>query len=131
MKTCRYDEIAIGHTDAFQATIGLDEMVLFEKLTGDRNPLHTQKKVCYGLLTSSFLSTLAGMYVPGERALIHGVDVEFPRPLVVSEDRTITVKGVVVEKSDAFKLLTIKVTITDDSGEKILRGKMKVGVRDE
>ena len=131
MNNYMYDDISIGHTETFSQTINSEKMSLFSEITGDRNPLHIEKRICYGMLTASLLSTLAGMYIPGERALIHSVEIEFPTPLLVDEEQTVTVCGVVLRKESRFKLLVLKVTITDKDGRKILRGKMNVGVRDE
>jgi hypothetical protein len=129
MKHYTYDEITVGQVESFTATVGAEQMELFRRLTGDENPLHTEHGVVYGLLTASYLSTLAGMYLPGERALIHGVSVEFPTRFDLDKARRISITGKVAEKADNFNLLTLKVTITDESGGKLLRGSMKVGVR--
>lgn len=84
----------------------------------------------YGMLTASFLSTLAGMYLPGERSLIHEVETKFIKPLVLHGNTNLTIHGKITEKNDAFNRIVIKVQITSDNGEKILRGTMKVGVAD-
>ena len=46
-------------------------------------------------------------------------------------DDSITVKGEVVEKNDLFKLLIIKISIINQDGVKVMKGKMNVGVLDE
>jgi 3-hydroxybutyryl-CoA dehydratase len=129
-----YDDIAVGQVASFTAMVGPEQMKMFCDTTGDINPLHTEQGVVYGMLTASYLSTLAGVYLPGKHALIYSVNVEFPNRFdlntEVGESRCITVIGKVVEKIDSFKLLVLKVTITDDVGKKILRGSMKVGVRE-
>jgi hypothetical protein len=124
-----FDEIAVGQSERFAVAAGAEQMKLFREITGDENPLHTEHNVAYGLLTAAYLSTLAGMYLPGERSLILSVSIEFPNRLELSATRELQVEGTVVDKNDAFKLLTLKVTITAD-GKKVLRGSMKVGVRD-
>jgi acyl dehydratase len=141
MNSYSYDDIELGHEESFRSELTEDKVKAFCSITGDVNPLHTDEnyaktrnyndKVVYGMLTASFLSTLAGMYLPGEYSLIHSVEVKFLRPVYVTEGCGLTISGKVTEKSDLFKLLTLKVSIQNDSGEKVCRGTMKVGVLDE
>ena len=85
--------------------------------------------MAFGMLTASFLSTLAGVYLPGKNSLIHEVEVKFAKPVYPGD--TLKVTGNVSEKNDTFRLFWMKVTITNQKGEKVLRGKMRVGVLDE
>lgn len=134
-----FDEIALGHIESFATRIGKEQMELFQVLTGDENPLHTNTEyasmcgfsgcVVYGMLTASYLSTLAGMYLPGMRALIHSMDISFPNALVL-ETGEVTISGTVIDKNETFKILTIKVQVLNATKKKVLRGTMKVGVRD-
>lgn len=138
MNAYRYDDIAVGHEERFHVKL-TDQMVkAFGEMTGDFNPLHVdasyaksknyEDKVVYGMLTASFFSTLAGMYLPGKYSLIHSVEVKFPKPVYVGGGSGLTVIGRVTEKNDTFQLITIKVAIENDSGEKVCRGVMKVGI---
>jgi acyl dehydratase len=132
-----YDEIRIGQEESFQIAITDEDMAAFRKITGDDNPIHCddayakqrgyEGRVVYGMLTASYLSALAGMYLPGEHSLIHETAVKFVAPNT-KIGRMITVCGKVAEKHDIFKRLTITVTVADDSGAKLLRGTMKVGM---
>ena len=89
-------------------------MNMFMTITGDKNPLHTNleyakekgysEKVVYGMLTSSILSTLAGMYMPGEHSLIHSVEINFVKPVFLSKC-PLKVKAKVVEKDDRFNII--------------------------
>lgn len=138
MNTFTYDEIAVGQKITFQAGITPEHMELFRAITGDQNPLHTDPafarskghpdRVVYGMLTASFLSTVAGMYLPGERSLIHEVNVKFVKPLLLSSSNDLRVTAEVIEKHDLFRRLTLKVSVVDTKGVKVLRAVMKVGV---
>ena len=69
----RYEEIEAGMEERFQVEITAEKMELFRQITGDINPLHCDREfaqskgyrdcVVYGMLTSSFYSTLAGVYI--------------------------------------------------------------------
>ncbi len=125
--------------ESFSVEITEETMNKFLEITGDSNPLHNnltyakskgyEEKVVYGMLTSSFLSTLAGVYLPGKYSLIHSVEVIFKKPVFIS-DSPLTVKGKVTEINDNFKQITINVSIFNKNQEKVLRGIMKVGVLD-
>jgi 3-hydroxybutyryl-CoA dehydratase len=138
MKTYTFDEIQVGQEESFTAVIESEHMEMFRKITGDSNPLHCDEgyakergyggRVVYGMLTASYLSTLAGMYLPGQRSLIHEVEVKFTKALVLVGSTNLTIHGRVEEKNDTFSRLVIKVTVMNESGDKILRGTMKVGV---
>ena len=115
-------------------------MDAFLNITGDINSLHNDKKfalskgyedrVVYGMLTSSFLSTLAGVYLPGKYSLIHSVEILFKKPVYL-KDSPLTIKGKVIDKNEMFKEFTIKYEILNNKNEKVTRGTMKVGVLDE
>lgn len=136
VKRYSYEELLIGHTESFTVTVTEEMMQFFCQVSGDWNPLHRdaayarskgyQDKVVYGMLTASFLSALAGVWLPGERSLIHQVEAEFPAPVYVGD--VLTVEGIVKEKNDTFRFLNVKVTIRNQAGKKVLRGKMRIQV---
>ncbi len=140
MKEYKFDDIKIGMECEFTSKLTEEKMNDFLKITNDINPLHNDKdyaiskgyndKVVYGMLTSSFLSTLAGVYLPGKYSLIHSVEILFKKPVYL-KDSPLTIKGKVVEKNEMFKEFTIKYEILNNKNEKVTRGTMKVGVINE
>ena len=138
MNRYTYDDITVGMTESFSATVTEEMMAGFLAMTGDINPLHNDEefakskghpgKVVYGMLTSSLLSTLAGVYLPGERSLIHSVETRLMKPVYIGD--TLTVTGKVVEKSESVPVMILNVNIKKQSGEMVLRGKMQIGVTD-
>ena len=79
----------------------------------------------FGMLTASFLSTLAGMYLPGEKSIIQNTEVKFMQPVYPGD--TLLISGEVAEKNDAYRVIRIKVSIKNDAGKKVLRGSMQIG----
>ncbi|MBQ3787003.1 MAG: MaoC family dehydratase [Lachnospiraceae bacterium] len=136
MNTYTYEELEVGMKESFQVTLTQEMQDLFLQITGDENPLHRsaeyaknkgyEDKVVYGLLTSSFLSTLAGMYLPGERSLIHSVETKYQKPVYIGD--TLTIEGEIDEKNDTYELIRIKILIRNQKGEKVVKGRMQVGV---
>ena len=85
-------------------------------------------RVVYGMLTSSFYSTLVGVYLPGENCLLQEIKISFNNPLYIDEE--IVVAGIVVEKDDTFKRVEIKASIKTIDGKIVSKARIKVGVRE-
>ena len=131
-----FDEIVEGMEESFTVKVTHEMMEAFLGIMGDVNPLHTDVSfakekgydscVVYGMLTASFLSTLAGVYLPGKNSLIHSVETKFVKP--VFEGDVLTVSGKVTEKRELFSAFVMKVEIRNQNNEKVLRGNMQIGV---
>ncbi len=138
MREYTYEQLAVGMTETFSVTVTPDMLEQFKEISGDVNPLHRdaayarkmgyKDKVVYGMLTASFMSAAAGMYLPGKRSLIHKIEAEFPKPVYVGD--LLQVEGKITEKDDAFRLIYLKIVIKNYRNEKVLRGKMRVQVLD-
>mgnify|MGYP004523515773 CR=1 FL=1 len=136
MNAYTYDQLTVGQSEQFTVTVTPAMLQRFAADTGDGNPLHADDafaraqgydgRVAYGLLTASFLSTLAGVYLPGKWCLIQHVETDFPRPVYPGD--TLTVQGTVREKDDVFHTVTLAVRMRDQAGVTVLRGKMRLGV---
>lgn len=139
MNKYTYGELEVGMKENFEVTITQSMMDKFFEITDDSNPLHRDKlfanskgfsdTVVYGMLTASFLSTLAGVYLPGERSLIQTVETKFVKPVMIGD--VLTVSGQITEMFDSVQVIVLKVVITNQNNEKVLRGTMKVGVLSE
>jgi acyl dehydratase len=86
-------------------------------------------RVVYGLLTSSFYSTLVGVYLPGKYCLLQGLDIQFSKPVYIGEH--LAISGKVTYINEAYRQIEIKANITNQNNVKISRAKIKVGVLDE
>jgi len=133
-----YEEIEIGQKESFEVTITQEMLDKFKAITGDVNPLHCDSTyasekghpdvVAYGMLTASFLSTFAGVYMPGRRSLIHEVEIKMEKPVYVGD--TINIEGTVKEKNDTFSFIIVKILMKNQRGEKVLKAKMQIGVEE-
>ncbi len=139
MNEYRIDDIYEGMKESFTVTVTDSMMEAFKEITGDDNPLHTDAafasaaghpdRVAYGMLTASFLSTLAGVYLPGRYSLIRSVEVKFAKP--VYPGAVLTVTGEVREINTDFDFFDMKVEIRTEDGDKVLRGRMQIGFSHE
>ena len=136
MNHYRLADLTRGVTESFTGTITEEMMAQFYAITGDNSPIHMDAdyaagrgypgRVVYGMLGASFLSTLAGVYLPGEHCLLHGVDLKFAKPIFIGD--TLTVTGVVDEVNDTFREITIKASIVNQDGKKVTRAVIRAGV---
>lgn len=131
-----FEDLSIGMKESFSREVTADMVENFCRMTGDVNPLHTDEefaqgkgfkdRVVYGLLTTSFLSTLAGVYLPGERSLIREVDVKMKKPVFIGD--VLTVTGEVESIRDELGFFVMKVSIVNQNGDKVMRGTMQMGI---
>ena len=136
MNNYLFDEVCIGDTEQFLFFIDDVKMQKFREITGDENPLHHDKDfalchgfqdiVVYAQLTASALSTLAGMYLPGKQSIIHTLDSAFLNPVYLSNS-PLKVTGIVKEKDDRFRTITVKYEIFDSTSKKVCKGNMRIG----
>lgn len=131
-----YDEIQVGFIQTFNTVVDNEKVEGFRSISGDINPLHNDEnyaiskgfkgKVAYGMLTASFYSTLVGVFLPGEKCLIHSMELKFNNPVYLND--ILCIKGEVVEKNDTCKLITIKGKIKNQNGVIVSKAMIKVGV---
>ena len=129
-------EMTPGLTEEFTVTVTPEMMDAFRAITGDVSPIHIDAdyargrgfpgRVVYGMLGASFFSTLAGVYLPGEHCLLHGVECKFAKPIFIGD--TLTVKGTVVGVSEIGSEAEIKAVITNQDGKRVTRGIIKAGL---
>ena len=132
-----FNEIKIGLEHYFYITIDVKLEENFAKISGDFNPLHMDeqyakktkfgKRVCHGMLLASFFSKLVGMYLPGKNALYFSQNLNFVGPCFIGDK--IIVKGEIIDKSEATKMIKIKTTIKNIEGKLLVEGIAQVLVR--
>ena len=139
MNSYKFVDINVGLKESFSVRVNSEKLDQFLKISGDINPLHTDAeyskskgfsdRVVYGMLTSSFFSTLVGVYLPGKYCILQGVDIQFSKPVYIDDILTIT--GKVIYINEAYKQLEIKAVIINQDNKKVSKATIKVGVIDE
>ena len=137
MNTYSFADLHVGMTESFVRSFTAEDEESFRRLSGDDNPLHRDDAfaeemgggklrghVCFGMLTASLLSTLAGMYLPGRYSLIHSVEVSFVRPVYAGDE--LTVSGTVAAVHEQLRMIELKVRITLPDGSVVCKAKMKI-----
>lgn len=121
---------------SFSVIVSQKMMDSFLEITGDSNPMHIDADyakqngfsacLVYGLLTTSFYSTLAGVYLPGKYCLLQEVSTQFAKPVFVGD--TLTIYGKIAEVQETFKRVIIKARITNQDGMTVNRATITAGV---
>ncbi len=129
----KFEAIQVGDKAHLNRVIMKEDIEIFAKLTGDRNPLHFNKAcakqgnfeapVAHGMLTASFLSTLTGMMIPGEGAILTNVNLDFKKPVYVEDALTIVVE--VTKKISLSKNIFVSAKITNQRDQVVAKGEIK------
>ena len=135
MREYKLKDIYKGLCESFEVKITPELENKFRDITQDLNLLHIDDEfaneilgsnkghAAFGMLTASFLSTLAGMYLPGRYSLIHSVEVSFIKPVYAGD--VLIIKGVVDEIYEELRMIKLKVNICR-LDEVVCKAKMKV-----
>lgn len=136
MKEYTFEELDIGHTESFTRQVTNEDVLLFSKVSGDKNPLHLDEEyarttefrrcVAFGMLGSILHSTLAGMYLPGKYSLILKEESSFISTIYPGDMLTIT--GEITEKKEFGKLLFIETKILNQDNKIVIKGKLVIKV---
>ena len=124
------DQLKLGQRVSISKTITDVDIYNFAGLSGDFNPIHIDdefakktrfgRRIAHGLLTSSFISTILGMKLPGARALYLSQTLNFVRP-VYSGD-TITAEAIIKEIKPEKKIFIADTIIKNQDGKEVVIG---------
>ena len=134
----RFEEFVVGDSYSFTRTITLDDFWKFRDLSFDASPLHHDERYCRETaferpvapmhLVAMPLSSVAGMVLPGHRALYLGHELKSHRPVPYGEELTYSSK--IVGKSEVENTLSLR-TIVFRGADVFLSANQLVQVRDE
>ena len=133
-----FEDLFVGQKANFLKKINEALVNDFAKISGDFNPLHMNeeyasstnfgKRVCHGMLLSSFFSRLIGMYLPGKNSLYFSQTLNFRNPCFIGDH--VDILGEIIEKKPNMKLITLKTSIHNQTGKCLIDGLAKVIVRE-
>lgn len=134
----KLDDISLGLTKNFKIKVTEAMIEEFAKLTGDYSPLHMEEeyarttdfghRVCHGMLVGSFFSRLVGMHLPGKYGLLLSYSLRHLLPCYL--DQELIVEGRVMDKSNATRIITVDAKGTDNYGNTLLNGTLKILMRE-
>ena len=135
MNEYRFEDMSLGMTEEFSVTVTPAMTRSFVELSGDVNPLHAEEsyarekgfrdRVVHGMLTSTFYSQLVGVHLPGKYCLLQGIKISFHQPVFIGD--RLTVRGEVAQVTEAMRVITVRASITNESGEAVSKAQIQVG----
>ncbi len=127
------EDIAVGMEAGFHRTITEDMMTKFKELSGDENSMHMNSdyaknkgfndRVVYGMLTSSFFSTIVGMYLPGENGLLQSIECDYLKPVYIGDN--LYIKATIESIHKSVGQISIKALIERGDADIVVRGRIK------
>jgi len=128
------DQIQLGDKASFTKTMSETDVYLFAGISGDLNPAHVNQvdsektmfkgRICHGMLVSSLISTVLGMYLPGPGTIYMSQEVRFLAPVKMGD--TVTAEAEVIERNAEKNRLVLKTTVTNQEGKVVIEGQAKV-----
>lgn len=108
----------------------------FQELSGDMNPLHTNRdfaagkgfadRVMYGNILNAFVSYGIGMALPTPNVMIQTQDIAFKKPVFMGDTLTMEMKTDEVHESVNAVVIAFKFTNRDN--KVVAKGHVQIGV---
>ncbi|MFK9094206.1 MaoC family dehydratase [Bacillus salipaludis] len=127
---CRVEQPQRGATSEVIKEITLSDIELFSAMTGDRNPLHTDKRaaeasrfgglIVQGGVTTGILNAIVAEQLPGPGTVFLTVEWKFANPVYIGD--TITGKVEILEVRDDKPICKIKTTVRNQDDVICLEG---------
>ncbi|MEI4769820.1 MaoC family dehydratase [Psychrobacillus sp. FJAT-51614] len=124
----------VGQTASFSRTVTETDIVMFAGLSGDYNPVHVDKeyaddtrfgkRIAHGLLTTSFLSRLLGMELPGKGSVYLEQSLKFLKPVFIGD--TITASAEILEIDQDRGILRLETICRKQDNTVVLKGEAKM-----
>src|SRR5579864_6967862 len=121
LRTLFFEDLSVGMTEMLEKAVSSSDVVGFEQLTGDSNPIHLSehfaartsfgKRIAHGLYTASLISAVLGTRLPGPGAIYISQTLNFRAPVKIGDTVTVivTVAELMPEKSRARLTCVCKV----------------------
>lgn len=125
-------DFEIGDSAEVSKTLTETDIYNFAGICGDFNPVHVNKveaersrfgrQVCHGMLVSSFISTVLGMYLPGPGTIYLEQNTKFRKPVYIGDTITarVQIKGI------DGAIITLDTDVFNQNGEKVVSGTARV-----
>jgi len=127
-------EINIGDKASYSRTVTEADVLLFGGVSGDLNPAHFNEeyskntifkgRITHGMLTSSYISAVLGMQLPGPGTIYLSQELKFMAPVMFGD--TITAMVEVIEKLEDKNRIVLDTTCINQHGSTVVKGKAVV-----
>jgi acyl dehydratase len=125
---------AVGARATWTRTITAEDVELFARVSGDRNPLHFDEDyasatrfgrlVVQGGLTTALFNALVAMELPGQGSVFLHQEWDYPAPVFVGD--TVTAEAEVIEARADKPLTRLRCVARRQDGVEVLTGECLV-----
>ncbi len=129
MNEYSFAELPIGKQEILTVNIAHKEIDAFALFSGDSATIHMdddyaisrgfKTRISHGLLVASYVSSLIGMKLPGKHGLLQSINCQFRAPCYAPN--VLTLVGTIARRSEAIRVVGIRIAVTDKNGAEILR----------
>jgi 3-hydroxybutyryl-CoA dehydratase len=129
---------AIGERAERSMHVTDDQIEAFAKLSGDRNPVHFDDAfarsigfaghIAHGAVTTSLLSAVLGMDLPGPGSVFLEQRVRFLKPVLPGDDITASLEVIAVRPDKP--IITLAAKVANQEGARVAEGELLVLLRD-
>ena len=126
--------LTVGQRTLRSLHVSEDMVRAYAQLSGDYNPLHIDKEfisqtnfkglIAQGGIATSLIHALVAMDMAGPGSVFLNQNWKFPNPVHIND--TITAEAVVTSVSKQRSIAKMAITVTDESGKKVLSGDVTV-----
>lgn len=125
---------SVGQTASFSRTVTETDIVMFAGMSGDYNPVHIDQeyaagtkfgqRIAHGLLTTSFLSRLLGMELPGQGSVYLEQTLKFTKPVFIGD--TITASAEILAIDHEKRIIRLETICRKQDDTVVLTGEAKM-----
>jgi 3-hydroxybutyryl-CoA dehydratase len=129
---------AVGERAERSMHVTDDQIEAFAKLSGDRNPVHFDDAfartigfaghIAHGAVTTSLLSAVLGMDLPGPGSVFLEQRVRFLKPVRPGDDITASLEVIAVRPDKP--IITLAAKVANQEGARVAEGELLVLLRD-
>jgi len=126
----------IGQKASVSKTISESDVYGFAGISGDFNSVHINavaakaspfgNRICHGMLVASLISAVLGMYLPGPGTIYLGQTLTFRKPVYIGD--TVTATAEIYAIHEVKPILTLKTTVVNQGGDRVVEGEAVVKV---
>lgn len=134
LENTTFDELTVGQQASLARTLTQNDINLFAAMSGDVNPAHMDpvfaksdifhEVVGHGMWSGALISTLLGTVLPGPGTIYLKQDLQFKKPVHISDNLIITI--VVKDKHKNKKTVIFDCKGVNQHGETVLAGMAEV-----
>ena len=122
------DKLYVGASSSITKTLNEEDVFNFAEICGDYNPVHVDKEeaqksrfgkqICHGMLVTSFISTVLGMYLPGPGTIYLEQNIKFLKPVYFGDTITAMASIIDIQKN----IVTLETNVINQNKEKVIAG---------